>query len=75
MAWRMAEHMDGLKIGSLLDIAFSIEPDTYNGGWQLILKDFRMRDGVAELTVGQQFQKHCETTINPSQDSCLEHFR
>ncbi len=41
MGWRMAERLEGLETGAMLDTAFSIEPDTYNGGWQLILKDFR----------------------------------
>jgi len=44
MGWRMAERLEGLETGSLLDAAFSVEADTYNGGWQLILKDFRMND-------------------------------
>jgi single-stranded-DNA-specific exonuclease len=41
MGWRMAERLEGLQAGAMLDTAFSVEPDTYKGGWQLILKDFR----------------------------------
>ena len=44
MGWRMAERQDGLSLGTALDAAFSIEPDTYRGGWQLILRDFRVSD-------------------------------
>jgi hypothetical protein len=41
MGWRMADRLEGLQAGAMLDTAFSVEPDTYKGGWQLILKDFR----------------------------------
>ncbi len=43
IGWRMAERLEGLEPGTMLDTAFSVEPDTYNGGWQLVLKDFRIR--------------------------------
>ncbi len=41
MGWRMADRLDGLQSDSLVDTAFSVEPDTYWGGWQLNLRDFR----------------------------------
>ncbi len=41
IAWRMAEQGADIGIGAHLDTAFTVEPDTYWGGWQLNLKDFR----------------------------------
>ena len=41
IGWRMAERGRGLTRDTRLDVAYSIEPDTYHGGWQLVLDDFR----------------------------------
>ena len=41
IGWRMGERRQGLTRDSRLDVAYSIEPDTYYGGWQLVLDDFR----------------------------------
>lgn len=41
IGWRMAEKGNDIAIGTRLDMAFTVEPDTYWGGWQLDLKDFR----------------------------------
>jgi single-stranded-DNA-specific exonuclease len=41
MGWRMGDRIEGLAPGTLLDAAFTVEPDDYRGGWQLYLKDFR----------------------------------
>jgi single-stranded-DNA-specific exonuclease len=46
VGWRLAARAEGLNPGALLDTAFSIEPDDYNGGWQLILRDFRLSAGM-----------------------------
>ena len=45
IGWRMAERGRGLTRDDRLDIAYSIEPDTYYGGWQLVLDDFREAAG------------------------------
>ena len=41
IGWRMAEQGAGIGVGARLDMAFTVEPDTYWGGWQLNMKDFR----------------------------------
>ncbi len=41
IGWRMAEQGADIGIGARLDMAFTVEPDTYWGGWQLNMKDFR----------------------------------
>ncbi len=41
IGWRMAEKGAGIGVGARLDVAFTVEPDTYWGGWQLYMKDFR----------------------------------
>ena len=45
IGWRMGERGRGLTRDDRLDIAYSIEPDTYYGGWQLVLDDFREAAG------------------------------
>ena len=48
VAWRMAEHVNGIGAGSKLDVAFSIERDDYRGGLRLNVDDFRLAEkGVA----------------------------
>ena len=39
VGWRMAEAAAGLTAGAVLDAAFTVEPDQYWGGWQLVLRD------------------------------------
>ena len=46
IGWRMAERADGLRRDTRLDAAYTIEADTYHGGWQLVLEDFREARGV-----------------------------
>lgn len=41
VAWRMAELEPTLDRAAPLDIAYTVEPDDYWGGWQLTLKDIR----------------------------------
>ena len=43
IGWRMAEQGDeiGVGVGKRLDLAFTVEPDTWWGGWRLNLRDFR----------------------------------
>ena len=41
IGWGMAERGSSLKCHDRVDIAYSIEADTYRGGWQLVLEDFR----------------------------------
>lgn len=41
IGWRMAEQGADIGVGARLDVAFTVEPDAYWGGWQLNLKDFR----------------------------------
>ena len=43
IGWRMAGRRGGLSRGARLDVAYSIEPDLYYGGWRLALDDFRER--------------------------------
>ena len=45
IGWRMAEKGRGLTRDSRLDVAYTVEPDTYYGGWQLVLEDFREAAG------------------------------
>ena len=45
IGWRMGERGRGLRRDARLDVAYSIEPDTYYGGWQLVLDDFREAAG------------------------------
>ncbi len=48
VAWRMAEHINGIGAGASLDVAFSIERDDYRGGLRLNVDDFRLAEkGVA----------------------------
>lgn len=42
IGWRMAEDAPPLDAGAQVDVAYVIEPDTYWGGWQLVLKDLRV---------------------------------
>ena len=44
IGWRMGDHIDGLEPSQALDAAFSIERDYYWGGWQLVLRDFRLAE-------------------------------
>ena len=46
IGWRMAERANGLRRDTRLDAAYTIEADTYNGGWQLVLEDFREACGA-----------------------------
>ena len=46
IGWRMAERANGLRRDARLDAAYTIEADTYNGGWQLVLEDFREARGA-----------------------------
>ena len=46
IGWRMAERARGLRRDTRLDAAYTIEADTYHGGWQLVLEDFREARGV-----------------------------
>ncbi len=46
IGWRMAEKGRGLTRDSRLDVAYTVEPDTYYGGWQLVLEDFREAAGA-----------------------------
>ncbi len=48
IGWRMAERGRGLTRDTRVDVAYSIEPDTYYGGWQLVLDDFREAAGEQE---------------------------
>ncbi len=41
IGWRMAEQGADIGVGARLDMAFTVEPDTYWGGWRLNMKDFR----------------------------------
>jgi single-stranded-DNA-specific exonuclease len=48
VAWRMAEHVNGIGAGASVDVAFSIERDDYRGGLRLNVDDFRLAEkGVA----------------------------
>jgi single-stranded-DNA-specific exonuclease len=47
VGWRMAEQVNGLRAGSLVDVAFSIERDDYRGGLRLKLEDFRTAEAAA----------------------------
>lgn len=42
VGWRMGDRFDGLALGSEINAAFSVEPDSYWGGWCLELKDFHL---------------------------------
>ena len=44
IGWRMGDRIDGLEPSQALDTAFSIERDYYWGGWQLVLRDFRLAE-------------------------------
>jgi len=50
IGWRMAERANGLRRDTRLDAAYTIEADTYNGGWQLVLQDFREARGAQAAT-------------------------
>jgi len=52
IGWRMAERARGLRRDMRLDAAYTIEADTYNGGWQLVLQDFREARAAAEAAHG-----------------------
>ena len=47
IGWRMAEQANGLRAGSLVDVAFAIERDDYRGGLQLKLEDFRAAEAAS----------------------------
>jgi len=50
VAWRMAEHVNGIGAGSSLDVAFSIERDDYRGGLRLNVDDFRTAERGAAVS-------------------------
>ncbi len=52
IGWRMAERARGLRRDTRLDAAYTIEADTYNGGWQLVLQDFREARAAAGAAHG-----------------------
>ena len=43
----MAEQANGLRAGSLIDVAFAIERDDYRGGLQLKLEDFQAAEAAS----------------------------
>ena len=47
IGWRMAEQVKGLRAGSRVDVAFSIERDEFRGGLRLKLEDFRAAEAGA----------------------------
>lgn len=44
IGWRMADYGDRVSVGSKLDLAYTIEEDSYRGGWQLIVNGIELTE-------------------------------
>jgi hypothetical protein len=47
-AWNFAERASELPAGARVDVAFSVEEDTYAGGYNVVMRDVRSQARTAE---------------------------